>query len=176
VVRRNPETDDVEFDQASLAGKLHTAVGTTEFEFVAGKHFEDFVIGAGSTGYFGDAAWRVDGTWTFLDDDTNDDYLSLVANMDYSWVWFKKNLYGFVEYYFNGLGEDDYQEAVLNPAIAERVARGELFALGNHYLTGQLQAELHPLFNVFFTAINNIEDPSGILNPMPRGISARICN
>ena len=165
VVRRNPETDDVESDQASLAGKIHTAVGTTEFEFVAGKHFEDFVIGAGSTGYIGDAAWRVDGTWTFLDDDDNDDYLSLVANMDYSWVWFKKNFYGFVEYYYNGLGEDDYQEAVLNPDIAERVARGELFALGNHYLTGQLQVELHPLFNVFFTAINNVEDPSGILQP-----------
>jgi len=25
--------------------------------------------------------------------------------------------------------------------------------------------ELHPLFQVFFTAINNVEDPSGILQP-----------
>ena len=165
VVRRNPETDDVEFDQASLAGKLHAAAGTTEFEVVAGKHFEDFVIGAGSLGYLGDAAWRVDGTWTFLDDDSTDDYLSLVANMDYSWVWFKKNFYGFVEYYYNGLGEDDYQDALREPAISERLVRGELFALGKHYLNGQIQAELHPLFNVYFTAINNVEDPSGILQP-----------
>jgi hypothetical protein len=111
----------------------------------------------------GDAAWRVDGTWTFLDDD--DDYLSLVANMDYSWIWFEKNFYGFVEYYFNGLGQDDYQDAVLNPAIAERVARGELFALGRNYLSGHIQLELHPLFKVFVTSINNVEDPSGILQP-----------
>jgi len=163
VARRDPDNDSVTTDQASLAGKLQIAAGTTEFEFMGAKHFEDYVVGAGSTGFIGDAAWRVDGTWTFLDED--DDYLSLVANMDYSWVWFKKNLYGFIEYYFNGLGEDDYQDAVLNPAIAERVARGELFALGRHYLSGHIQVELHPLVKVFFTAINNVEDPSGILQP-----------
>jgi len=163
VARRDPDSDSVTTDQASLAGKLHAAAGTTEFEIMAAKHFEDEVVGAGSTGYIGDAAWRLDATWTFLDDD--DDYLSLVANLDYSWVWFKKNFYGFVEYYFSGVGEDDYQEAVLNPAIAERVARGELFALGRNYLSAHIQLELHPLFQVFLTSINNVEDPSGILQP-----------
>ena len=70
-----------------------------------------------------------------------------------------------VEYYFKGLGQDDYQDAVLDPAIAERVARGELFALGRNYLSGHIQLELHPLFKVFVTSINNVEDPSGILQP-----------
>jgi hypothetical protein len=163
VARRDPDSDSVTTDQASLAGKLHVAAGTTEFEFMGAKHFEDYVAGVGTTGYLGDAAWRVDGTWTFLDDD--EDYLSAVANMDYSWIWFDKNFYGFVEYYFNGLGKDDYQDAVLDPAIAERVARGELFALGRNYLSGHIQLELHPLFKVFFTSINNVEDPSGILQP-----------
>ena len=163
VARRNPDTDDVETDQASLAGKLHVAAGTTEFEFMGARHFQDHVAGAGSTGYIGDAAWRVDGTWTFLDDD--DDYLSVVANLDYSWVWLQKNFYGFVEYYFNGLGKTDYQDAVLDPAIVERVVRGELFALGRNYLSGHIQVELHPLLKVSFTAINNVEDPSGILQP-----------
>jgi hypothetical protein len=113
----------VEFDQASVAGKLQVAAGTTEFEFMGTRYYKDYVVGVGSTGYIGDAAWRVDGTWTFLDDD-DDDYLSLVANIDYSWVWFNKNFYGFVEYYFNGLGEDNYQNALLNPALTERIARG----------------------------------------------------
>ena len=73
----------------------------------------------------------------------------------------------------NGLGEDDYQEAVLNPAIAERVARGELFALENHYLSGQLQVELHPLFNVFLRPLTMLKTRSEYSNPMPGGISAR---
>jgi len=163
VARRNPDTNSVSTDQASAAAKLHVAAGTTEFNFMGAKQFTDYVAGVGMAGYIGDAAWRLDGTWTFLDDAA--DYLSLVANMDYSWVWFKKNFYGFVEYYFNGIGEDNYQEAVLNPAIAERVTRGELFALGRNYISGHIQLELHPLFKVFLTSINNVADPSGILQP-----------
>ncbi len=163
VARRNPDNNKVESDQASWAGKLHFAAGTTEFDVMGSKHFKDNVAGIGMAGYLGDTAWRLDGTWTFLDD--GDDYLSLVANMDYSWVWFEKNFYGFIEYYFNGLGKDNYPDALLDPDITERLARGELFVMGRNYLSGHIQAELHPLFNVFFTAINNIEDPSGILQP-----------
>ena len=163
VARRNPDTDEIESDQASVAGKLHFAAATTEFDLMGSKHFDDYVVGIGSAGYLGDAAWRLDGTWTFLDDGV--DYLSLVANMDYSWVWFEKNFYGFLEYYFNGLGKDNYPDALLDPDITERLARGELFVLGRNYVSGHIQIELHPLFQVFFTAINNIEDPSGILQP-----------
>jgi len=163
VARRNQANNNVEFDQASLAGKLHVAVSTTEFDLMAAKHYDDSVVGIGSTGYLGDTAWRLDATWTFLED--GDDYLSLAANLDYSWIWFDKNFYGFIEYYFNGLGEDDYPDALLNPDVSERLARGELFVLGRNYLSGHIQIELHPLFQLFFTAINNIEDPSGILQP-----------
>jgi hypothetical protein len=165
VARRNPENENIESDQASLAGKLRVAAGTTELEFMGTRHYEDYVAGIGSIGYLGGAAWRVAGTWTFLDDDENDDYLSLVANVDYSWVWFNKNFYGFVEYFFNGLGENNYQDALVNPAVTERIARGELFVLGRNYLSGQVQVELHPLFKLFMTSINNVEDPSGVLQP-----------
>jgi hypothetical protein len=168
VARRDPDDRDVKTNQASLAGKAHVAWGTTEFDIMMSKHFEDWVIGGGSVGYLGDAAWRMDATWTFLDDDGGNgrgDYLSLVANIDYSWTWWQKNLYGFIEYYYNGLGENDYARALLNPKISERLARGELFVLGQNYLSGTLQIEPHPLVNVYFTVINNIEDPSGILQP-----------
>ena len=163
VARRNPDTDTIEFDQASLAGKMHFALGTNEFDAMVSKHFKDQVIGAGAQGYIGDTAWRLDTTWTFLDD--GDDYLSVVANMDYSWVWLKKNFYGFIEYYYNGLGKDDYADALRDPNITERLARGELFALGRNYLSGHLQIELHPLVKLSLTSINNIKDPSGIWQP-----------
>jgi hypothetical protein len=168
VVRRDPDDRDVKTSQASLAGKAHVAWGTTEFDIMVSKHFEDWVIGGGSVGYLGDAAWRVDATWTFLDDNGGngrEDYLSLVANIDYSWTWWQKNFYGFIEYYYNGLGKNDYARALLNPETSERLARGELFVLGQNYLSGTLQIEPHPLVNLYITAINNIEDPSGILQP-----------
>lgn len=166
VPRRDPVSGDVKWNQSSLAGKLHFAKGVTEFDIMAAKHYKDAVVGFGSTGYLGNAAWRLDGTWTFLDEDRgNDNYLSLVANMDYSWVWWKKNLYGYLEYYFNGLCHDRYTEEYSDPDVSERIDRGELFTLGRNYLSGHIRVELHPLFNVYLTMINNLADPSGSLQP-----------
>lgn len=166
VPRRDPATDSVDSDQSSLAGKIHFPVGTTEIDLMASRHYEDHVFGAGGTGYMGSAAWRIDLTWTSLDAESpSESYLSLVANVDYSWAWWKKNFYGFLELFYCGLGEDDYTQALANPDIIARLGRGELYTLGEVYLAGHVRVELHPLFNVFLTVINNLEDPSGILQP-----------
>ena len=166
VPRRNPVTGNVEIDQSSIAGKLHLAAGETEFDFMAARHYGDTVVGMGATGYLLDAAWRTDLVWTILSEDPNrDGYLSFVANMDYSWVWFGKNFYGLIEFYYNGIGKDDYFEAITDPAILERLDRGEIFTLGRYYLSGQIQLELHPLFHLYLASINNLADPSGLLQP-----------
>jgi hypothetical protein len=164
VPRRDPVDRDVAWDAASVAGKWHCSVGTTEFDLMGARHYRDYVAGFGSRGYIGDAAWRMDATWTFLNEDEGD-FLSVVANMDYSWVWWEKNLYGLIEFYYNGLGSDAYSEAYVDPDIRERLERGELFTLGRAYLAGEVQVELHPLFNAYLTVINNLADPSGILQP-----------
>jgi hypothetical protein len=168
VVRRDPDTNNLEADRNSLAGLLHFALGTTELDMMATRHFDDHVVGLGSSGIWGGAAWRLDATATFLKDGRDQNtrnYLSGVANIDYSWVWWGKNLYGLVEYYYNGLGESDYAGAFANSDITNRLIRGELFVLAKHYLSAEIQMELHPLFKIFLTGINNIEDPSGILQP-----------
>lgn len=166
VPRRDPVSQDVEWDQSSLAGKLHFAHGTTEFDIMAAAHYKDTVVGFGSTGYLGNAAWRLDGVWTFLDEDRGtDSYLSLVANIDYSWVWWEKNFYGFLEFYFNGLGDNNYTKVFTDPDISEGFQRGELYTLGRTYLSGSVRMELHPLFNIYLTVINNLANPSGIVQP-----------
>jgi hypothetical protein len=133
---------------------------------MAGRHYKDYVLGIGSVGYLGDTAWRIDLTRTILNQNSfSDDYFSLVANMDYSWIWFEKNFYGFIEFYYNGIGEKDYENALVNPFILERIERGELYALGKTYVGGNLRAELHPLVNIILTAITNARDPSGLFQP-----------
>jgi hypothetical protein len=168
VPRRDREGNDVKWDQSALAAKLHFAAATTEFDVMLAKNYDDLVGGIGTAGYLGDAAWRMDATWTYVNEDNyegRDDFFSVAANMDYSWIWGGRNFYGFIEYYYNGLGQDDYEEAIVDPEIIERLLRGNLFALGYNFLSSQLQAELHPLFNVYFTSINNLDDPSGVLQP-----------
>ena len=166
VPRRDPESHNVTWEQSSIAAKFHFALGTTEFDIMTARHYQDEVIGLGSTGYLKEAAWRLDATYTFLDDDSSrDGFLSLVANIDYSWVWWSKNFYGLIEFYFNDLGNNRYAEAYTDPDIAKRLARGEVFTLGRTYLSGEIQLELHPLFNIYLTLINNMADPSGIIQP-----------
>lgn len=166
VSRRDPVTHDVEWDQSSLAGKLHFAAGTNEFDLMCAEHYDDNVLGFGAVGYIGDAAWRFNATYTFLKDDAGrDSFPALVANLDYSWAWWDKNFYGALEFYFNGLGDNDYTQGITNPKIAERLNRGEMFTIGRTYLGGMVQAELHPLFTVKINVINNMADPSGILQP-----------
>ena len=166
VPRRDSDNHNVEWNDSSFAGKLHFVSGTTEFDIMAGQHYKDEVIGFGSQGYLGDAVWRMDATWTFLPEESKkNSYLSLIANMDYSWVWLQKNFYGFIEFYFNGLGKNNYTEAYADPDISERLGRGDMFSLGRIYLSGKIQAELNPLLNVYLTIINNLTDPSGIFQP-----------
>lgn len=166
VPRKNPFTEKVSWDRSTLGGKIHFSRGTTEFDVMAMANYEDAVLGLGSRGYLGSAAWRWDATWTFVDAGLRKSgFLSAVANLDYSWVWWGKNVYGLLEFYYSGLGDDDYGEALNDPALLGRLERGELYTLGRYYLSAHVSVEVHPLFNVYFTVINNLQDPSGIIQP-----------
>ena len=167
VFRRDPLTGDKGLDQNSLAAMLHFTVGDKNIDIMAARHFEDLVFGAGAVGYLGQAAWRFDVTGTSLDRASRgrSSYLSAVANLDYSWVWLDKNWYGYIELYYNGLSDNDYQDQFTDAAISDRIDRGELFALGRLYWSGQINLELHPLINLYLTSIVNLDDPSGIWLP-----------
>jgi hypothetical protein len=166
VPRRSPENGRVEWDQSSLASKVHLARGTLELDLLGALHYGEEVIGLGATGYAGSAAWRVDATWTFLEErEDQEGFLSLVANVDYSWVWWERNVYGFLELYYSGIGESDPAAAFGNRALVERVSRGEIFTLGRTYLAGHLRVEAHPLLNVLLTVIHRLKEPSGLIQP-----------
>jgi len=168
VARKDLESDDPAWKASSLAGKYHCFVpdSETELTFILGKHYEDLVTGAGAVRYLGGAACRMDTTWTYLDEEDTS-FFSFVANLDYAWNWWGYNMYGWIEYYYNGLGEGrkDYLEAFFRKAVLDRLERGELFVAGRHYVDTQIRIELHPLVNVYFNTITNVVDPSGILQP-----------
>ncbi|MCP4020648.1 MAG: hypothetical protein GY729_02295 [Desulfobacteraceae bacterium] len=166
VPRRNITTNEIDSDKSSIAGKCHFFAAEIEVDIMGALHYDQIVLGLGGTGYVGDAAWRSDLVWSALEDSADKSgYIQFVANIDYSWVWWNKNMYGLIEYYHNGLGKNNYTRAMEDPVLMERIDRGELFSLGKNYLNTRIQLELHPLFNLYLNTINNIEDPSGILQP-----------
>ena len=169
VPRRNPVSGDVEWDSSAVAGKYHFFRKSREFELMAARNYETLVLGAGALGYLGATAWRISGTWTFLPEKSDaGNYLRLVANLDYSWVWWERNWYGFLEFYYNGLGEDDYTGALDDSDRIRALDRGEIFTLGRMYLAGHVDLEIHPLVNLFLTGILNLADPSLVFQP--RGV------
>ena len=162
VARRDPQTGNVESDQATIAIKYHGFAGQGEFDVLVAQSYGDSVIGIGAGRGIGGAVWSADLTVTETDLDM---YAQFVTNVAYSWVWGGKNVSGALEYYYNGFGLRRYDPPSLaaNPDLVRRIARGELFGLGRHYLAGSVMIEMSPLWGLTPTLLANLEDPSALL-------------
>jgi hypothetical protein len=164
VFRRDPVSEDLEADQSSLAFKYHLMASISEYDALVARHYGDTLVGAGANYSIGGAVWRGDVVVTFSDDDT---VPSVVTSLSQSWIWGGTNVSGLAEYFYNGFGQSDgcysFRCLAENTDLLERLARGEIFNLGRHYLALSAMIEVTPLFlltpNVFF----NITDPSALV-------------
>ena len=165
--RRDPSDGDIDGTRSTYAGKLHVLNDDWESDLMVARNYDDDVLGAGIVGTLGGAAWRLNTVYTAVSKDYDrDNFLQVVANMDYAWTWGGKNIYGLLEYYYNGLGRSgDYGQALHSAYTLARLSRGDLFGLGRNYLAARLQIELHPLLRNDWTLIVNLDDPSLLLQP-----------
>jgi len=164
VIRRNLLSGDVEADEATTSVKYHGFAGESEYDLLVAKHYDDVVVGLGGARSIGGAVLRGDLVLTDTDDDVT---AQLVANWTYSWTWADRNVSAALEYHFNGFGQHDgrYDPLSLagNPDLLRRLARGEMFTVGRHYLAGSLMIEMSPLWTLTPTVLSNIVDPSALL-------------
>ena len=161
VIRREPLSGDVDSDEATIAIKYHGFAGETEYDVLVAKSYGDAVVGIGTGRGIGGAVWSADLVVTDTDLDT---YAQFVTNIAYSWTWGGRNLSGVLEYYYNGFGQRRYdpQSLAANPDLVQRIVRGELFGLGQHYLAGSVMIEMTPLWSLTPTLLANVEDPSAL--------------
>jgi len=163
VVRRDPLSGDVEQDESSLAVKYHGFWNSNEYDLLLAEHYTARVIGLGLSTDFGGAIWRADMVWTDTDAGS---VFSAVGGASYSGITGGHNWTGFLEYYYNGFGQSggDYSATSLagNPELLQRLARGELFNLGRHYLGASVTVELTPLLNFTPNVFINLTDPSAL--------------
>jgi len=127
------------------------------------EHYDQWVLGAGGLANVGEAVVRGDITLT----DARDGWeTSLVVNWSWSWTWGGHNVSAMAEYFYNGFGleEADYSPEKFRDDrdLVERLARGELFTIGRHYLAGSLLVELTPLVNLTPNLFVNVDDGSAL--------------
>ena len=163
-VQRRDEQDNVSSKVSSNALKYHGFGLEHEFDVLVAEHFDQFIVGLGGLANLGDAVLRGDVTFT----DARDGWeTSLVASWSYSWVWGGRNVSAVSEYFFNGFGlkESDYtpEKIRADEDLVDRLARGELFTIGRHYLAGSLLVELSPLVNVTPNLFINLGDGSALV-------------
>lgn len=159
--RREPVTHDLKAAESSAAAKFHGRYAGGDVDLLVARHFDENLLGAGWVQNLGGAVWRLDAAYTGLQ--SGGGAASLVTNIDYSWTFAGKNMYGYAEYFRSGVGETDRSRyAAPDPALSARLARGELFTLGRDYAALGVQIEASPRVNVFQNLVWNLHDSSSI--------------
>ena len=166
VARRNPLTGQRTGDQNTVAGKYHGLAGDVEYDILVAYHYDDPVLGLGGSKSVGGAIVRGDVVLTKTNAKT---ITTLVTNMNYSWVGFGKNMTGTLEYYYNGFGQTGNYDFLGDPDLFLRIARGDLFTLGRHYLSGNVLVEVTPLWTISPVLLVNLQDPSSLLQVTAQG-------
>jgi hypothetical protein len=156
VPRRAAATRDIDSAESTAALKWRQRVGAFDLDAIGARHYDDSLVGIGIVRSLGGAVWRLDLR--------HDDAWLGATNVDYSWTWFGHNVYGYLEYFRNGVGESTRRAYVTpNAELAARIARGELYTLARDYLALGMQFETDPLVNLFASAIWNLNDRSGVV-------------
>jgi hypothetical protein len=161
VPRRNRDSGSLRGDESTAAIKLHWRRGERELDLMLARHHDNTMAGLGAVGSWGGGVWRAD--WLVSEQAGQGPRSLLVANLDYSWQWFDRNVYGYVEYFRNGFGTADRDYARIPPELLGRIERGELFTLGRDYLATGLQLEWNPRCNLFPVALASLNDGSKLL-------------
>jgi hypothetical protein len=163
VIRRDPVSGEVEPEQSSVAIKYHGFLAGYEYDLLLSRHYDDLVVGLGGSADIGGAVWRGD---LVVSDTQTDTVVTAVAGGSYSWVSGGHNWSGALEYYYNGFGQSggDYSLAGLagNENLLQRLARGEIFNLGRHYLGASATIEMTPLLVLSPNMFINLTDPSAL--------------
>jgi hypothetical protein len=154
-----------DFSQQDAALRMQKTVGDFVLGFMGGKFFRDAVLGPFFDGELNGVGVR--GEFTFTHDTSHPQhqqrtFIRGVSSVDYR---FANGLYALLEYYFNGFGEADPADYPLLFTSA-RVARGEIYNFGRHYLGTTLQYEPHPLITTNLTGLWNLLDQSFLIGPL----------
>jgi hypothetical protein len=156
---------DDDFSKHDAALRIQKNIENFTLGLMGGKFFHDAVIGPFFDGEIKGVGVRGEFTLTHNTSHTPQErrtFIRGVGNVDYR---FANGLYALLEYYLNGFGETDPEDY---PRLfgSARLARGEVFNVGRHYLGTSLMYEPHPLVQANLFGLWNLLDQSLLVGPL----------
>ena len=147
---------------STCAARIGAHAGEYDLHLCGGSVQSDAVLGGDFSGYLGDAGFRGEALYTWVDESDQRDYFWGLLGADYAFAvpW---NPYVAVEYYHNGLGErdeDDYAARRMESSVQRVFERGIAYNIGRDYLAGMLRVQPSALLTLQATTLVNLHDGS----------------
>lgn len=154
----------ITWDDSSLAWMLRINQWGIDWLLVAGKVGTDRIVGGAIEGQIRGVAVR--GEMTSVTDEQNDTNIRATVGLEFGTSF---DLSGTIEYHYNGFGVssvNDYGGLLFgNDAFVDRLSRGQVAGLAQHYAGLTLVYRPHPLFVISLVYIQNLIDGSLTLSP-----------
>ena len=164
IPRRDVVSGDLDSQQSAVAAKMHWLANQYELDLLVARNYGDNLLGAGYTTELGENIINANISITDTEDDT---VFSAVVNYNFSAVIQRRNLSGFIEFFYNGFGlsggHNSIQDVVSDQDLYSRLVRGELYTTGRYYLAGSVLLEMTPLLQLNPVLFINLGDGSGML-------------
>jgi len=137
---------------ANYGVRFRSHVRTFDFSVLGGYFDSAPVAGFDLAGDLGESGVRAEFLYTGLIASDVERYAKLIAGADHQ---FTPELYGLLEYHFNGAGTSDRQAYDI-----EGLFSGSILNVARHYIAGMASYLVHPLVTVSIMGTLNIDDAS----------------
>ncbi len=171
VPRRAVAGGPLDWGASTLALRSTLLLGDFDGTLLLAQDRGDTLLNLGLGGPVGNAAWNIElGQW-FLDDGSTP--LNVLANISNSGSIGEMNITYFAEYFHNGFGVDTATPLdALPAALAERLATGQLFNVGQDFLALGAQIGVSAAVTLSPSVITSLNDGS-VFAAVQAGISVR---
>ncbi len=158
--------DGIDHHATALRWRTTLAGPNLDLGFMAGKFYEDAVVGGLLSGELYGAGVHAEVTGTHDCEGSHQrvgpqDFARAVAGATYR---FSGDVRLLGEYYFNGFGTEDPAHYLVL-ATSPRLTRGEIFNLGRHYFGFVADWQAHPLLHLAAQGQWNLLDSSALIGP-----------
>jgi hypothetical protein len=153
--------EDLEYEKSAAFIRLRSYIFMTDLTVMTMMFRKNYLLGLDLVRSIGGAGAWIESAYVLAEEGSDDNYLRFSAGTDYS---FTDKLYAYIEYHYNGAGEDkpdNYFKNLGKTAYTD----GAVYLLSKHYIAPGMTYQVTPLLTFSGQALINMNDGSSLVSP-----------